>query len=406
MGKTKKALIPLLVAALCLVALPAAAMASDTVAATAGESTLDGVKVTYSIDDQGEVSLAPAAEAFQELLAKAENGDLIIALKDITGMTGVKVKIDLKSLLQEENLRSFTFSVNDLTLKVPVGALERISVLADTVNFGLRSGSLIFTVTDEQGEPIDYIDNDHPIFISQPYSLQAGEDPALVTTVHAYADGPRVVPRSWYDDGRLYAKVYSTGRYDAWYGGGNPGVTGGASAGAAALDYLAAREVINNNGTAQITADSQVTRGQFIDMLLRALDIEPQGAWMVRQFSDVDADAFYYESLLQAKALGMAAGVGDNRFAPETGITRQEMYVMLYKGLAAANLLPEVVTMQWIIFSDWDNLSSYAGNAIQNLAKFGLVPNQGGELRPRAVATGAEAAAALRDMLVWESGRA
>ena len=44
--------------------------------------------------------------------------------------------------------------------------------------------------------------------------------------------------------------------------------------------------------------------------------------------------------LAAAKRLGISAGVGDNLFAPENAITRQEMFTLLYNGLKVIGKLP------------------------------------------------------------------
>lgn len=48
-------------------------------------------------------------------------------------------------------------------------------------------------------------------------------------------------------------------------------------------------------------------------------------------FSDVDADAWYAEAVLYCREHGLMGGVGSNRFAPESRLTRAELATVLYR---------------------------------------------------------------------------
>lgn len=97
-----------------------------------------------------------------------------------------------------------------------------------------------------------------------------------------------------------------------------------------------------------------------------------------------------------AKALGIAAGGGNNRFNPKENISRQDMMVLTaralekYKGLKAAG--DSAVLDK---FSDKGDIAGYAANSLGTMVKEGLITGSGDKLNPRANTTRAEAAVFL-----------
>jgi len=86
-------------------------------------------------------------------------------------------------------------------------------------------------------------------------------------------------------------------------------------------------------------SQGQIIHGenQFITMLLRAYEISAEAS---STDNIADAGSTYYTSYLAAaKRLGIASGVGGNRFAPDKAITCQEMF-MLYNALKSVDKLP------------------------------------------------------------------
>ncbi len=48
-------------------------------------------------------------------------------------------------------------------------------------------------------------------------------------------------------------------------------------------------------------------------------------------FTDVKANAWYYDAVMKAYKAGIITGKGNHKFAPEDSITREEMAVMIYR---------------------------------------------------------------------------
>jgi hypothetical protein len=84
-----------------------------------------------------------------------------------------------------------------------------------------------------------------------------------------------------------------------------------------------------------------LTRGQFITLLFKGLCHRTDDA-SAGNFSDA-GDTYYTGYLAAAKRLGISNGVGDNKFAPEQAITRQEMFTLLYNALKAIDQLQKAI---------------------------------------------------------------
>ncbi len=69
-----------------------------------------------------------------------------------------------------------------------------------------------------------------------------------------------------------------------------------------------------------------ITREQFAQMLIQALELGKKDLPVGEAFSDCSA-----EYVRKARGIGMVSGVGDNSFKPDSTITRQEMVIMLLK---------------------------------------------------------------------------
>ena len=67
-----------------------------------------------------------------------------------------------------------------------------------------------------------------------------------------------------------------------------------------------------------------------MEMLVRMLDLK---ADVTSNFSDVKANDYYYNALGIVKTLGIANGMGDNKFNPRDFISRQDMMVLMSRAM-------------------------------------------------------------------------
>ena len=159
------------------------------------------------------------------------------------------------------------------------------------------------------------------------------------------------------------------------------------------IEALAARQVILGIGEHAYGPASNITRADFVTLLVRALRLQGSAA---DNFSDVSSDAYYFEPLGVAKSLGLIEGQGENRFNPRSTITRQEMFTIVARAMDKLDLLAlDASTGALDAFHDAAQVADYAKDGMAGLVAAGLVEGDAGTIRPRANATRAETAVFL-----------
>ena len=163
------------------------------------------------------------------------------------------------------------------------------------------------------------------------------------------------------------------------------------------VEWLAARGIVSGMSATAFAPDRNVTRADFALLLVKAFELvsdEEAG------FADVAKDAYYYDAVRIAKALGIVAGLGDNRFGPGESLTRQDMLVMVDKALAAAGKpLARGSDQTLAKFADADQVSGYALESVKALVNAGIIVGYDNRLNPAGTATRAEIAVILEKLL-------
>ncbi len=170
-----------------------------------------------------------------------------------------------------------------------------------------------------------------------------------------------------------------------------------------AIDFISARGIASGFGDNNFGPERLLTRGQFIVMLMNAYNIEPENANNYRgksHFKDI-GNTFYTDYLIVAKGMGLVNGVGDNKFAPERTITRQEMIVMLYNTLALLEELPETTVSQSGNYLDANMIAPWAQESMATFLALGIISGNNNRINPRAVTTRAEMAQILYNLLSY-----
>lgn len=117
-----------------------------------------------------------------------------------------------------------------------------------------------------------------------------------------------------------------------------PGITFGdikSSPNRAAIEALAAREIINGMGDDSFAPNATMTRAQYATIVVKALGLTPKAN---SKFKDVAANAWYAPYVGTANAYGIVNGVSDTEFNPEGTITRQEAAVMTIRAAKLCGL--------------------------------------------------------------------
>jgi len=154
------------------------------------------------------------------------------------------------------------------------------------------------------------------------------------------------------------------------------------------VTMLSEKGIVSGDGTGNFSPNSNVTREQFLKMLIEAAEVDV--AEGDNTFEDVSPDAWYKPYVLKAKNFGIVNGVSDTKFGIGTNITRQDMAVMLSRVIEKLEI--DVSGTQFDKFADNENISEYAKDAVQFMKSIGLIEGYNNEFRPKDNLTRAEAA--------------
>lgn len=103
------------------------------------------------------------------------------------------------------------------------------------------------------------------------------------------------------------------------------------------IEFMAAKGYVAGVGDDKFAPEATITRAEFaaIQTRMAGLAANPGGAG---RFSDVSDDAWYRGMVGAAANAGLAFGTGDNSFAPDEPVTREQMAAMMIRFMAMNGL--------------------------------------------------------------------
>lgn len=156
-----------------------------------------------------------------------------------------------------------------------------------------------------------------------------------------------------------------------------------------AIEALASKGIINGVGNNRFAPEANVKRGDFLLMLMNALELEGQAKAV---FDDVAPDAYYANAVCLAKDLGIANGKTESLFCPDELITRQDMTVLAANAIRTKLSLDNADEAVLDRFDDKAEVSAYAQQALADMVYAGIVSGTGSSIEPKANTTRAQAA--------------
>ncbi|ULO05488.1 choice-of-anchor I family protein [Paenibacillus sp. 19GGS1-52] len=157
--------------------------------------------------------------------------------------------------------------------------------------------------------------------------------------------------------------------------------------------FTAARGWFTGLGNHTFGPDQTMTRGMLATVLGKMSNADVSG---VPTFTDVSANKYYSPYIAWAAANGILQGIGNNSFAPDKAVTREELAVLLNNYLKYLNQKLEGTT-PIAKFADNEQISSWASEAVANIQAFGLISGKPGNLYdPKGTATRAEVSTVLK----------
>lgn len=156
------------------------------------------------------------------------------------------------------------------------------------------------------------------------------------------------------------------------------------------ISAMAAKGVLKPVSKKVFDPKTDITRADFIYGLVRALGLNRK---FEGNFSDVKTTDYYYSELGTAKKLGITTGIGNNKFAPDSSITRQDMMTLTARALKIAKKLKgEGSDTDLNKFADNTKIASYARTSIESVVAEGIIQGDGTNINPLGNTSRAEAA--------------
>lgn len=140
-----------------------------------------------------------------------------------------------------------------------------------------------------------------------------------------------------------------------------------------AVDFVSSREIINGTGRNTFAPNLPTTRGMVVTVLHNMENNPVQN--FAGHFADVESNLWYAESVKWAAEQGIVSGIGENRFAPEDIITREQLTAILHRFSGATGTKASKLD-----FVDEGAVSGWAQDAMKWAVQEGLITGTSGRL--------------------------
>ncbi|WEK53580.1 MAG: glycosyl hydrolase 53 family protein [Candidatus Cohnella colombiensis] len=344
----------------------------------------------------------------KDAVGSSRDGIVHIVMQPAIGKTVATVQLPSDAYALTQDIQRITIDTGLVTVSFSPNVLQK----------GTTSGSLILTVAkvettglsealQEQldghpvyditlslnGVPIHQFDGIDDVEVEIGYTLKPGENPNQVVVYYLDENGkPIVVQNSKYDPetGKVKFKPKHFSKYTAAYA--NVAFVDLAKVGWAkeGIEALAARGAISGIGAGKFDPSRNVTRAEFIMMLMKTFDLIDESA--TTTLSDVKEGSWSYSAIASAQKLGIIVGKSNGSFGVNDMISRQDMAVMVYK---TAQILKVRLSQNGTVttFADQSAIAGYANEAVMAMQNAGLINGSGnGKFEPKAKASRAQAA--------------
>ncbi len=162
-----------------------------------------------------------------------------------------------------------------------------------------------------------------------------------------------------------------------------------------AINELAKAGIVDGISDTEYAPLVLVKREEFVKLLVLAFDL--YDPFLTSSFEDVEKGEWYDSYIASAVQAGLVKGISDTEFGVGDYITREQMATMLYRACVKCNV--QLAKTKDVSFSDWDDISPYAQQAVEKLAGAGVINGIDGAFKPAEAANRAMAAQVI--YLVW-----
>lgn len=165
--------------------------------------------------------------------------------------------------------------------------------------------------------------------------------------------------------------------------------------------YEAVKHCYSNgyfSGTSSTTfaPDASMTRAMMAVVLYRMAGCPELDPSVVVPFTDMNANAWYYDGVAWCYSKGIVTGVSATELAPDSLVTREQAACFLYRLAAALGYDTQVEDLDVVnSFADASSIGSYARTAMAWAVENGIMRGNASLLSPKASATRVQIASLL-----------
>jgi hypothetical protein len=156
---------------------------------------------------------------------------------------------------------------------------------------------------------------------------------------------------------------------------------------------------VEKDGTVTVKPNKKITRAEFVSLLVNALGLKKDPEQDARDFSDIEPNQWFYQSVNIASSLGIVKGVTQTTFGPNRNITRGEIAAFITRAFAYTVAFDETKAKRFkdVSWSYWANREVAKASSVQIISGY-----PGGYFKPYEYSTRAEAMAMLSNALYSE----
>ena len=122
-----------------------------------------------------------------------------------------------------------------------------------------------------------------------------------------------------------------------------------------------------------------MTRGMFVTILGRMEGVDASIYINTNKFSDVDNSQYYAPYIAWASDKSIVSGVGEDKFAPNASVTREQMAVMMTNYMKYKGQGPVGAWAIQLKYGDLENVSLWASEGVMFVTMKGLMKGMGND---------------------------
>jgi len=129
------------------------------------------------------------------------------------------------------------------------------------------------------------------------------------------------------------------------------------------IDFVTEREIFAGTGNNKYSPNIGMTRGMFVTVIGKLYERSYGSIAGNDTFSDVNTNAYYAKYVAWANENGIIKGIGNNQFAPNTEVTREQMATIMFQFATFLGKAPQGNWMINVTYPDKADISDWAMNS-------------------------------------------